>query len=101
LEGFLSLGLRTFVEEVATIVERASKELIIEKNLRKIEEAWGKMELTYEQKPELDVYLLGSTDDIVEVLEDHNSQLQTMQSNRFVEYFADDVMAASTGNGPI
>ena len=53
---------------------------------------WEHMHCTYERNTALDSYLLASVDDIVDVLEDNNNTLQTMLSNRFVEYFSEKVM---------
>ena len=41
------LGLHQYVEACSEIVDRAEKELIIENALRKIEDAWGGLALSF------------------------------------------------------
>eukprot|EP00755_Sulcionema_specki_P019722 Sspe_Gene.70182::Locus_41437_Transcript_1_1_Confidence_1.000_Length_4815::g.70182::m.70182/K10408/DNAH; dynein heavy chain, axonemal len=92
LRDLLSLGLHNYVDDVANIVEKATKELKIEKDLEKVSTYWdNEAHFEYSFNESLNSHLLGSIDDIVEVLEEHLNILQTMQSNRFVEEFADQV----------
>eukprot|EP01063_Lacrimia_lanifica_P013523 TRINITY_DN2016_c0_g3_i2.p1 TRINITY_DN2016_c0_g3~~TRINITY_DN2016_c0_g3_i2.p1 ORF type:complete len:4660 (+),score=2247.11 TRINITY_DN2016_c0_g3_i2:150-14129(+) len=92
LKDLLKLGLHNYVEDVGNIVEKATKELKIEKDLAKVSAFWdADAHFTYEMHDGLNCYLLGPIDEIVEVLEEHLNILQTMQSNRFVEYFAEQV----------
>jgi len=91
LKDLLELGLHAFVEEVANIVEKANKELGIERNLEKIVDIWEHMECTYDKNTALDTYMLGPIDEIVEILEENNNILQGMLFNRFVEYFQEKV----------
>jgi dynein heavy chain len=91
LERLIEMGLHRFAEDVSNIVEKASKELSIEKALTKIIDIWDKMAFTYDHHDTLDTYLLGPIDEIVEQLEADNNTLQGMLSNRFVEYFFDKV----------
>ncbi|RNF12557.1 dynein heavy chain 9, axonemal isoform 2 [Trypanosoma rangeli] len=92
LEKLFALGLHKFSEEVANIVEKADKELRIETNLNKIIDIWDKMVFTYTLDEDLNTYLLGSVDDVVEQLENDNNALSSMLSDRFVEYFYDKVI---------
>jgi dynein heavy chain, axonemal len=47
LGDLLSLELHNYVDACSEIVDRAQKELIIEKALRKIEETWAALRLTF------------------------------------------------------
>eukprot|EP00756_Hemistasia_phaeocysticola_P037795 Hpha_TRINITY_DN16720_c2_g5::TRINITY_DN16720_c2_g5_i1::g.79650::m.79650/K10408/DNAH; dynein heavy chain, axonemal len=90
LKDLLSLGLHGYVEDVGNIVEKASKELKIEGGLDKIAAYWdNEAKFTYSFDNPLNSYLLGPIDEIVEVLEDHLNQLQTMQQSRYVQEFQD------------
>lgn len=84
LEKLFSLGLHNYSDEVANIVEKADKELRIEKSLTKIIEIWEKFYFTYDKDESLDSFILGAVDDIVEQLENDNNALSSMLSDRFV-----------------
>ena len=58
LGDLLSLGLHGYVDEVADIVDRAQKELIIEKQLAKMDEIWNELRLGFIQYNDTDVKLL-------------------------------------------
>ncbi|CCW66761.1 unnamed protein product [Phytomonas sp. Hart1] len=92
LEKLFSLGLHNYSDEVLSIVEKADKELRIEKNLTKIIEAWGKLSFIYRKDESMDCYLLEPVDDIIEQLETDNNALSSMLSDRFVEYFYQKVI---------
>jgi dynein heavy chain len=91
LERLISLGLHKHAEEVYTIVEKAQKELIIERNLTKIIDTWEKMAFEYEANEGLNISLLCSVDAVVEQVETDNNSLQSMLSDRFVEFFLERV----------
>ncbi|CCD13201.1 unnamed protein product, partial [Trypanosoma congolense IL3000] len=92
LSKLFALGLHKFSDEVANIVEKAEKELRIETNLNKLIGIWEKMIFTYSRDEQLDVYLLGAVDEVVEQLENDNNALSSMLSDRFVEHFYDKVI---------
>eukprot|EP01059_Diplonema_ambulator_P035162 TRINITY_DN8181_c0_g2_i3.p1 TRINITY_DN8181_c0_g2~~TRINITY_DN8181_c0_g2_i3.p1 ORF type:complete len:4166 (+),score=1836.14 TRINITY_DN8181_c0_g2_i3:116-12613(+) len=102
LRDLLSLGLHNYVEDVGNIVEKATKELKIEKDLEKVSLFWDSdAHFAYEFHQGLNCYLLSSIDDIVEVLEEHLNILQTMQTNRFVEHFSEQVNKWQTNLGMV
>ena len=84
LGDLLALGLHGFVEEVADIVDRAQKELIIEKQLAKIEETWNELRLTFVPYGETDVKLLALPEELVEALDDGQVQLQSLGGSKYV-----------------
>ncbi|KAL9650835.1 hypothetical protein ABK040_001885 [Willaertia magna] len=91
LEQLLDLGLHSYVETVQTIVDKASKELIIEKNLTRIQNTWEQLKFTFNYDDELKCVLLGAVEEIVEVLEDNQVQLQNMSTMRYVEFFIEEL----------
>ena len=92
LQDLLSLQLHRCEEDVANIVEKAQKELQIEKGLEKVLKYWEEeARFEYVWHEGLNCYLLGPIDDIVEVLEENLNSLQAMMSNRFVEEFSEQV----------
>ena len=92
LQDLLSLQLHRYEEDVAVIVEKAQKELQIEKGLERVLSYWDEeARFQYQWHDSLGCYLLLSIDEIVEVLEEHLNTLQAMMSNRFIEEFAEQV----------
>lgn len=89
LEQLLELGLHAYVENVQTIVDKASKQLTIENSLKKIEGIWKNLNFIFEQHDKYDCTVLGSVEEIIENLEDNLVQLQNMSTVRYVEYFFD------------
>lgn len=91
LAQLIDLGLHEHVETVQTIVEKANKELSIEKKLNAIEGQWANMAFTFTTNDELKCTVLGSVDDIIEVLEDNQVNLQNLAGMRFVDFFVEKV----------
>lgn len=91
LEQLLDLGLHSYVDTVQTIVDKASKELIIEKSLTKVESTWEKLSFVFGYDEELKCPILGSVEEIVEVLQDNQVQLQNMSTMKYVEFFIDSL----------
>jgi dynein heavy chain len=97
LEDVLSLGLHEYVDETMEIVDVANKELKIETKLLQIEEQWrdgvAPLELDYVEYKDSGVQIISSPAIIVESVEEHQLQLQTMAGmGKFVEYFKERVM---------
>eukprot|EP00756_Hemistasia_phaeocysticola_P016846 Hpha_TRINITY_DN15501_c4_g2::TRINITY_DN15501_c4_g2_i2::g.105578::m.105578/K10408/DNAH; dynein heavy chain, axonemal len=92
LEDLFGLQLYNYAEDVGNFVERAQKEEQIEKQLDKITTYWeNEAMFTYKHHEGLNCFLLESIDDIVEVLEGHLNDLNTLQSSRFVDEFEEQV----------
>ena len=91
LQDLLKLKLHDHAEIVEIIVERAIKELSIENALHKISTSWTAVRLSYLHEATLGTWVLGSVENIMEMLESDANTLQQMQSNRFVEYFEEKV----------
>ena len=93
LADLLRLNLHEHVEDVGEIVETANKELKIEKKLGAIEELWTTLELTYVQHKDSEMCLVRPSEEVVENLEAHQLELQTMIGmGKFVEYFRNRVL---------
>ena len=86
LGDLLALELHTCADSVSEIVERAQKELVIEKQLVKIEETWAALNLDFVPfTPDSDVVNIVVDDLIVEALENDNLLLQNLGSNKYVQ----------------
>uniref|UniRef100_A0A3B5KZ49 Dynein, axonemal, heavy chain 11 n=1 Tax=Xiphophorus couchianus TaxID=32473 RepID=A0A3B5KZ49_9TELE len=82
LENLLALQLHLFEDEVSIIVDKAVKELAIEKIITEISQAWGSMELSYEEHYQTSLPLLKFNEDLIEMLDDH-------QQSKHVAHFLD------------
>ena len=93
LGDLIGLQLHLHVDDVAEVVETANKELKIENKLLNIEEAWTGMTLEYVQhKDQEGMFVVKPPDIVVESLEAHQLELQTMIGmGKFVAYFGDRV----------
>uniref|UniRef100_A0AAY4DT71 Dynein heavy chain 11, axonemal n=1 Tax=Denticeps clupeoides TaxID=299321 RepID=A0AAY4DT71_9TELE len=87
LGDLLELHLHRVEEEVKNIVDKAVKELGIEK----ITQTWSQMSLSYETHPSTGTPLLKADENLIETLEDNQVQLQNILMSKHVEYFLVEV----------
>uniref|UniRef100_A0A6I8PBB0 Dynein axonemal heavy chain 17 n=1 Tax=Ornithorhynchus anatinus TaxID=9258 RepID=A0A6I8PBB0_ORNAN len=93
LADLLGLQLHRCEDQVRGIVDRAVKEMAMEKVLEGLEATWAGMEFQYEPHPRPDVPLLRADEGLVEVLEDHQVQLQGLITSKHVGFFRAEVAA--------
>uniref|UniRef100_A0AAY4DSH0 Dynein, axonemal, heavy polypeptide 9 like n=1 Tax=Denticeps clupeoides TaxID=299321 RepID=A0AAY4DSH0_9TELE len=91
LGDLLELHLHRVEEEVKNIVDKAVKELGIEKVLGEITQTWSQMSLSYETHPSTGTPLLKADENLIETLEDNQVQLQNILMSKHVEYFLVEV----------
>ena len=92
--NLLDLQLHQYVEQVGEIVETADKELKIERKLDVIEQAWSTLQVEYVQHKDTDNQILKVPDEVVEFLDAHQLELQTMIGmGKFVDYFRTKVVS--------
>ncbi|XP_063098488.1 dynein axonemal heavy chain 9 isoform X2 [Cavia porcellus] len=91
LAQLLQLQLHLFEDEVRGIVDKAVKEMAMEKVLRDLQSTWAGMEFQYEPHPRTHVPLLKSDEDLTEVLEDNQVQLQNLMTSKHVAFFLEEV----------
>ncbi|CAN0055637.1 unnamed protein product [Heterosigma akashiwo] len=88
-----ALQLHEHVDDVADVVETAQKEQKIETKLGVIERAWADLVLDYVPHKDTEMFVVKPSEDVVENLEAHQMELQTMiGQGKFVDYFRDKVM---------
>ncbi|XP_008293045.1 dynein heavy chain 11, axonemal [Stegastes partitus] len=87
LEDLLALQLHMFDDEVRNIVDKAVKEMAIEKVVTEISQTWASMELSYEEHYQTSVPLLKCDEELIETLEDHQVQLQSVFQSKHVDHF--------------
>ncbi|XP_033702631.1 dynein axonemal heavy chain 9 [Tursiops truncatus] len=91
LAHLLQLQLHHFEDEVQGIVDRAVKEMGMEKVLKELQTTWVCMEFQFEPHPQTYVPLLRSDEDLIEVLEDNQVQLQNLMMSRYITFFLEEV----------
>lgn len=85
LNDLLMLKLHMHEDQVKELVDKAVKEQQIEKALQEVVKVWSDIGFEYEEAG--NKTLLKVSDDFMELLEDHLTQLQSMMDSKFVGYF--------------
>lgn len=92
-EDVLNLKVHEHAEDVEEIVETANKELKIERKLRDIENVWRDLTMDYIPHNDTEMFLIKPSEMVVESLETHQLELQTMIGmGKFVDFFRDRVL---------
>ncbi|XP_046962283.1 dynein axonemal heavy chain 2 [Vanessa cardui] len=90
LELIMRLNFQAYAEDIAEISNAATMELNIENGLKAIREVWKAT--TYEmQHHRGDMYKIKNVEDVSQFLEDHQVQLSSMKSTKYVEPFIKEV----------
>uniref|UniRef100_A0A3Q4HYI4 Dynein heavy chain 11, axonemal-like n=1 Tax=Neolamprologus brichardi TaxID=32507 RepID=A0A3Q4HYI4_NEOBR len=90
LGDLLELQLHRVEDEVKNIVDKAVKEMAIEK-VRQITQTWSIMSLSYETHASTGTPLLKADENLIETLEDNQVQLQNILMSKYIEYFQAEV----------
>ncbi|XP_064179132.1 dynein heavy chain 9, axonemal [Anguilla rostrata] len=93
LADLLQLNLHNFEDDVRGIVDKAVKELGMEKVLTELNTIWTGMEFQYEPHHRTQVPLLRSNEELIETLEDNQVQLQNLMSSKYIAFFLEEVSA--------
>ena len=91
LADLLSLNLHNFEDEVRNIVDKAAKELNMEKVLKELDATWSTMEFEHEEHARTGLLMLKSSEELIETLEDNQVQLQNMITSKYIAFFLEDV----------
>jgi dynein heavy chain len=86
-QDLLRLQLHKFEDEVKGIVDRATKELGMEKILSELDATWKTMEFTFEPMEGGDISLIKASEELVETLEDNQVMLQNLMTSKYVAHF--------------
>ncbi|XP_054638441.1 dynein axonemal heavy chain 11 isoform X2 [Dunckerocampus dactyliophorus] len=87
LADLLALQMHLYEEEVRSTVDKAIKEMAIEKVVTEISHMWASMELSYEDHYQTSIPLLKCDEQLIETLEDHQVQLQGIFQSKHVDHF--------------
>ncbi|NXF83974.1 DYH9 protein, partial [Sclerurus mexicanus] len=93
LADLLKLNLHKFEGEVHGIVDKAVREMSMEKVLKELRRTWSTREFQYEPHPRTSITLLKSDEELIETLEDNQVQLQNLLSSKYIAFFLEEVSA--------
>ncbi|KAM8946996.1 dynein axonemal heavy chain 9 [Pelodytes ibericus] len=91
LADLLKLNLHNFEDEVRGIVDKAVKEMGMEKVLKELDATWSAMNFQYEPHPRTSVPLIKSDEELIETLEDNQVQLQNLMTSKYIAFFLEEV----------
>ncbi|KAK7573934.1 hypothetical protein V9T40_011125 [Parthenolecanium corni] len=91
LAELLALNLHECEDEVKNIVDKAVKEMSMEKILRELDQTWSRMEFQQEIHPRTKFVLLRASEELIETLEENQVQLQNLITSKFVAHFLNEV----------
>lgn len=91
LSDLLNLGLHEFEDEVKQTVDKAVKEMQMEKILRDIETQWTTLIFDYEVHPNSGLKLVKASEDLIEKLEENQIQIQNMATSKYMSFFEKEI----------
>ncbi|XP_049878702.1 dynein beta chain, ciliary [Pectinophora gossypiella] len=91
LADLLALNLHECEEEVKNIVDKAVKEMSMEKTLKDLNTTWSGMEFEQETHTRTGCVLLRASEELIETLEENQVQLQNLITSKFVAHFLEEV----------
>ena len=102
MEDLIQLNLQNYEDDVLEVVETASKELKIDRKLKIIEQTWAGLALDFVQFKDSEVSVIKISEEIIEELEAHQMELQTMIGmGKFVAFFRNRVSGWQTVLGNV
>ena len=87
----LSLNLHNHEDEVQNIVDKACKEMAMEKMIKDLNSTWMNMEFEHEEHKRTGMMLLRASEDLIETLEENQVQVQNMLTSKFIGFFLDEI----------
>ncbi|XP_053544923.1 dynein axonemal heavy chain 9 [Bombina bombina] len=91
LADLLKLNLHNFEDDVRGIVDKAVKEMGMEKVLKELDTTWSGMNFQYEPHSRTGVPLIKSDEELIETLEDNQVQLQNLMTSKYIAFFLEEV----------
>ncbi|CAH1164042.1 unnamed protein product [Phaedon cochleariae] len=91
LADLLELNLHECEEEVKNIVDKAVKEMSMEKTLKELNTTWSAMEFEQETHLRTGCKLLRASEELIETLEENQVQLQNLITSKFIAHFLEEV----------
>ena len=75
LSDLLSLNLHEFEDDVRNIVDKAVKEMSMEKVLKELDVTWTNMEFEHDKHPRTGLTMLKTSEELIETLEDNQVKI--------------------------
>ena len=91
LADLLSLNLHNFEDEVHNIVDKAIKEMAMERMLKELDVVWSSMEFHHELHARTGYTLLRTSEELIETLEENQVQLQNMMTSKYISFFLEEI----------
>lgn len=91
LSELLDLNLHECEEEVKNIVDKAVKEMSMEKILRDLNTTWSVMAFDCETHNRTNCRLLKTSEELIETLEENQVVLQNLITSKFIAHFLEEV----------
>lgn len=80
-----------YILKTKLIVDKAIRESTMEKNLKEIDAIWNNMKFNTELHTRTQIMFLQASDELIETLEDSQTQIQTMLTSKYVGYYLKEV----------
>lgn len=90
LSDLLNLGLHEFEDEVKQTVDKAVKEMQMEKILKDIEAQWATLTFDSEEHSN-GIKLIKVSEDLIEQLEENQVQIQNMANSKYMSFFEKEI----------
>lgn len=91
LSDLLALNLHEYEDDVKNIVDKAVKEMAMEKVLKELNTTWNTMEFETEVHDRTKQRLLVISEEAIETLEENQVALQNMMTSKFIDFFLGEV----------
>ncbi|KAK4326143.1 hypothetical protein Pmani_003308 [Petrolisthes manimaculis] len=91
LADLLKLNLHTYEDEVKNIVDKAVKEMSMEKIIKELDTTWATMEFMLDEHPRTGITLIRTSEEMIETLEENQVQLQNLMTSKYIEHFLEEV----------
>ena len=87
LADLLSLNLHNFEDDVRGIVDKAVKEMSMEKVLKELDVTWAQMEFEHDAHPRRGTTMLKASEELIETLEDNQVMAKEITQTLYNQYF--------------
>lgn len=91
LSDLLNLGLHEFEDQVKQTVDKAVKEMQMEKILKDIEAQWETLTFDYDKQHPGGIKMVKVSEDLIEKLEENQVQIQNMATSKYMSYFEKEI----------